>query len=145
MVKFSNRLIPVSNCLEQDIHKHLNWAMYDKVNILAILEKFPSMWEELYWGPLLQSHNQANFASVNFLHGRIPENLRSHPIELTSLVQDSPVAIYQGCQGFRDSALGPNWVKFRGLVWVPVLSPRLWPKLKAPSRNQFIRNSDRRK
>ena len=86
-----------------------------------------------------------NSASVNFLHGRIPENPRSHPIELPSLVQDSPVAIYQGCQDFRNSALGPNWVKFRCLVWVLVLSPRSWRKLKAPSRNQFMRNSDRRK
>ena len=49
-----------------------------------------------------------NSASVNFLHGRIPENPQSHPIELPSLVQDSPVAIYKGCQNFRDSALGPN-------------------------------------
>ena len=49
-----------------------------------------------------------NSASVNLLNGRIPENPRSHPIELPSLVQDSPVAIYQGCQDFRNSALGPN-------------------------------------
>ena len=91
-------------------------------------------------------HSSAeNSAIVNFLHGRIPKNPRSHPIELPLLVQDSPVAIFQGCQDFRDSTLGPNWVKFCGLVWVPVLSPRLWPILKAPSRNQFMRNSDRRK
>ena len=83
-----------------------------------------------------------NFASVNFLHGRIHENPRSHPIELPSLVQDSLVAIYQGFQDFRTRA---QLSEIPRSSLSPCPQSALVAELKAPSRNQFMRNSERRK